>query len=133
MTVKPHQTLSGASVYLSGPCAGYNEYNKPLFELAEAKLPEAIMTAGFAGEDMADFTVTIVHPHQEGVRDNLSAAVQLCDVIVLLPGWARKGGTVEDCIMFIAQGKRVFFFDPSETDQAFVEMSPVETGNEYTG
>ena len=128
--VQPNQSLSGTAIYLSGPCAGYQDYNKPLFEQAEKLLPEAIMEAGFAGDNPDEFTVTIVHTHQDNVRENLASAVQLCDVIVLLPGWARKGGTVEDCFVFIAQGKRVFYFAPGET---FSEMSPVVTGTEYTG
>lgn len=114
-------SLSGKTVYISGPCKGYDELNKPLFDKAEQDLPEAALKAGFAGNE-DEFSITIVHPHQEGVYSNLTAAVQLADALVLLPGFARMGGTLEDLILFCQQKKPVFFFDPNAG--VLVQMSP---------
>jgi hypothetical protein len=79
------------------------------------------MAEGYLSE-ADDLGLTIVTPHQQGVYQNLAAAVQMCDFVIMLPGWARKGGTVEDLVLFISMGKPVFFFDPGT--ETLARMSP---------
>lgn len=120
--------LAGQVVYLSGPCSGYPDLNKALFEQAEATINAVATGNGYVSqednEDALGFGITVVHPHQEGVYENLAAAMQQATAIVMLPGWARKGGTVEDLVVNIGLGHPVFYFDPTSEPPIFTQMSP---------
>lgn len=112
-------SVAGKTAYLSGPCNHYPNLNKAMFELAEQKLPEVLQFHGYLQQNE---TVTVIHCHQQGVYSNLETAFHMADFMVMLPGWARKGGTVQDLVIGITLGKRIFYFDP-ET-MTFTEMSP---------
>lgn len=119
--------LDGRTAYLSAPMREYPEGNKAMFEKAETSLTAHAFAAGFLDNPTAQ--VMVVHAQQEGVYTNghtLAAAMQLADFAVMLPGWARPGGCVEDLILFMHMRKPVFGYDPDTG--ALIRMSAAYIG-----
>jgi hypothetical protein len=76
-------------LYIAGPMSGYEDYNYPAFNEAQAKLERA----GFE----------VLNPARQGYgleyADYLALAladVFACDAIALLPGWERSPGAAAE-------------------------------------
>ena len=84
-------------VYISGPMTGYHLYNYPLFFAVEGLLKKY-------------FACKVLNParHEDGLEyekymKRAMLDVQLCDCIVLLPGWLSSRGASRE----VAEGQRL--------------------------
>lgn len=77
-------------VYVCGPMTGYEDWNFPMFNAAEALLRErgyeVINPASFGSEDT----------WQDCLRRDLRHIMQYCDIVMTLPNWHEsRGATLE--------------------------------------
>lgn len=84
----------GCRVFISGPMSGYDQYNKPLFDLAEDYL-KALGCAVFNPACLTCFDEGWDH---ESIMSVDITALRNCDVILHLPGWERSKGGFEEAL-----------------------------------
>lgn len=85
-------TDEGCKVFISGPMSGYDNYNRPMFDLAEDYL-HALGCAVFNPGNLTCFDKGWDH---KTIMDIDIAVLKKCDVILHLPGWERSKGAFEE-------------------------------------
>lgn len=82
----PHER-SGRRVYLSGPMSGIEAHNFPAFQAAAARL----RALGWSVVNPAEINTDADATWHECLRRDM-AALAMCDVLALLPGWQASDG-----------------------------------------
>lgn len=97
--------LPGARVYIAGPMTGYEDFNRPAFAEAAARLRSlghVVVSPGEldeAGHTPGDW------PWKAYMRRDI-VELMGCDTIALLPGWAQsKGARLETTLGLILEFK----------------------------
>lgn len=94
-------------IYLSGPITGITNYKKD-FEVIKIML----MQRGHKNiVNPAELDGVIINGEYEEYMKMCFALIDMCDVVVLLPGWEKSAGANRELGYAIGQGKRVFVWN----------------------
>lgn len=95
--------------YLSGPMAGYPEFNFPMFQKAMEQLTASginILSPHQIKHAKAD------QPWEEFLRVDLIEMLQECAGIILLPGWPQSKGARMELDAALKLSWPVYYYDP---------------------
>jgi len=108
--------------YIAGPMRGYDQLNHQTFSMFSCLLRDA----GY----------TVWSPHEHGtylsssffdcIRKDLNAVMNLCEKIVLLPGWRHSIGSNFETFMAFAMNKEAFEIRVDENNENEFVLEPVD-------
>lgn len=94
-------------IYLSGPITGVPNYKKD-FEVVKIRLTQK----GHCNiVNPAELDGVISNGEYEEYMNMCFALMDMCDVIVLLPGWEKSSGANRELGYAIGKSKRIFIWD----------------------
>lgn len=95
------------TIYLSGPMSGLPNFGYPIFNAAAARL-RSMGHAVFNPAETFGGDSTL-RKEQYLIVDY--AAVQVCDTVVMLPGWESSEGATTERVIALSLGKTVYGYD----------------------
>lgn len=99
-------------IYLSGAITGIPHYKKD-FELVETEL----LSKGYRYiVNPAELDEVIVNGEYENFMDVCLKLIDMCDIVVLIPGWKKSAGANREMGYALGKGKEVVTYEDLEIE-----------------